>query len=202
MKGFEPIEDETPIDDISGLVPKDVTTRRRLNEVEAENIRKVVLRYLAARPSKKQAPFTLDWSLKLHKQMFGDVWKWAGKPRQTELNLGVPSYQVETSLYNLFDDLAFWRDKTEMDLIEQTTRLHHRAVQIHPFLNGNGRWSRMLANIYLQQQGAPLTMWPDETIGETSIMRGDYLAAMKAADQGDYEPLLAMHHRYSEKTQG
>jgi Fic-DOC domain mobile mystery protein B len=195
---FDPIPDSTPID-ISGLIPRGIDSRQKLNVVEAENIRKSVLRYLAARPTRRQAPFTLAWSLKLHKQMFGDVWKWAGTPRKVELNLGVPAYRIRTDLQTLFDDLAFWREHLGMDLIEQAARLHHRAVAIHPFLNGNGRWARMLANIYLKQRGTPITMWPEQTIGETSAIRGEYIAAIQSADGGEYEPLIAMHRQYSEK---
>jgi Fic family protein len=43
--------------------------------------------------------------------------------------------------------------------IEISARLHYRAVVIHPFLNGNGRWSRMLANIYLKQNELKPTKW-------------------------------------------
>ena len=85
-----------------------------------------------------------------------------------------------------------------MDIIEQVTRLHHRAVVIHPFLNGNGRWSRLLANIFLKQTAGKITLWPEETVGNTSIIRDEYLAAMRAADKGNYEPLMALHRRYME----
>src|SRR4051812_12252073 len=146
---------ETPID-VSGLIPKGVTSRAQLNDLEAENIRAATVRYLAARPSRRQAPITLPWCLKLHKQMFGKVWRWAGTTRRTELNLGVPAHRIQTDLQSLLDDAAYWRDHAAFDVIEQASRLHHRAVYVHPFLNGNGRWSRLLANIWLRQAGAPL----------------------------------------------
>ena len=77
-----------------------------------------------------------------------------GRPKRTaELNIGVPPHRIDVDLKNLMDDLAFWRESGEMDLIEQVARLHHRSVAIHPFLNGNGRWSRLLANIFLKQSG-------------------------------------------------
>jgi Fic family protein len=84
-----------------------------------------------------------------------------------------------------------------MNLIEQAARLHHRAVFIHPFLNGNGRWARMLANIYLKQRKEPLTLWPNETIGESSIIRQQYLDAIRAADCGDYRKLIQLHVQYA-----
>lgn len=84
-----------------------------------------------------------------------------------------------------------------MPLIEQAARLHHGAVSIHPFENGNGRWARMLANIWLKLHGSPPTVWPQESVGETSIIRDEYLNAVKAADAMDFAPLIALHEKYS-----
>ncbi len=87
MSGWELLPGETPID-VSGLRQKGIRTRAELNRAEAENIRKAVVKYLAAKPSRRSAPFTLAWTKRLHKQMFGDVWKWAGAFRRENLNLG------------------------------------------------------------------------------------------------------------------
>lgn len=196
MAVWKSIPGETPIDDISGLKLKGVTIRAQLNDVEARNIRKAVMRYLATKPSRRQAPFTLEWCYKLHRQMFDEVWRWAGQRRSTELNIGVPPHRIDVDLKNLMDNLAFWREKGEMDIIEQVARLHHRAVFIHPFLNGNGRWSRLLANIFLKQSMDKVTIWPEETVGNASIIREEYLAAVRSADNGDYSQLIALHRRY------
>jgi Fic family protein len=83
------------------------------------------------------------------------------------------------------------------DLIERAARLHHRAVQIHPFQNGNGRWSRMLANIMLKQDGSEPTLWPEQTVGTASVIRDEYLAAIRAADNHDYETLIRLHRRFT-----
>jgi fido (protein-threonine AMPylation protein) len=141
------------------------------------------------------APFELSWALTLHEEMFGEVWEWAGIPRKINLNLGVAWHQVETQLYNLFLNLPFWKD---MPLIEQAARLHHGAVSIHPFENGNGRWSRMLANIWLKLHGSSPTFWPEEAVGQTSVIRVEYLKAIKAADEMDFAPLVALQERYTE----
>jgi len=198
MAVWNPIPGETPIDDISGLKPKGVTTRSQLNNAEAANIRKAVMRSLAAKPSRRQAPFTLAWCYKLHDQMFGDVWRWAGQRRTTRLNIGVAAHRIDVDLQSLMDDLAFWRANDEMDTIEQAARLHHRSVFIHPFINGNGRWSRLLANIFLKQSIDEVTIWPEETVGNASIIRDEYLAAVRAADGGNYQPLIALHRRYTQ----
>jgi len=80
-----------------------------------------------------------------------------------------------------------------MPLLEQGARLHHRAVLIHPFTNGNGRWSRLLANIWLLRHGRRVVRWPETVIGYESPLRSDYLRAVRAADRGDLDPLIAMH---------
>lgn len=197
MCAWKSIPGETPID-ASGLIPKHIRTRAQLNIVEAENIHRAVVKYLIARPTRRQAPFTLKWIYKLHAEMFGKVWMWAGKRRSTELNLGIPHHLIDTQLQDLLDTLKFWRDESNMPPTEQAARLHHRAVQIHPFNNGNGRWARLLANIWLRQNKHPITAWPDQSIGQTSPIRAKYIAAIKAADNGDYAPLISLHRRYEE----
>ncbi len=197
---WETLPGETPID-ISGLKLKDVRTRNELSIAEAENVRKAIVKYLAAKPSRRIAPFNLSWSLKLHQEMFGDVWEWAGSPRKKDLNLGVAWHQVEASLKNLFDDLAFW-EKNWSVIIEQAAHLHHKSVQIHPFMNGNGRWARLMANIWLRLHDFPVTVWPEDTIGSVSKLRDEYLEAIKSADNGKYDALIDLHRRYSDEDSG
>ena len=193
----QPIPGQTPLGDISGLRDRSITTQGALNAAEAENIRKAVLKYLAARPSKRSAPFDLDWIRRLHAEMFGGVWEWAGRFRECELNLGSPAYRVSVDLQTLLDDLRAWSE-FGMGEVEQATRLHHRAVQIHPFMNGNGRWSRMLGNIRLKMITGRVVVWPESTIGTESRVRGEYLDALRAADAGDCGPLIELHERFVE----
>ena len=192
-----PIEGETPIDDVSGLIPKNVSTRAELAVVEAENILSAVLTYLAAAPPASLAPFDLPWAIRLHGEMFGQVWSWAGQVRRGELNLGSPAWRAETDLRSLLDDFAVWREFDTYDPVERAARLHHRAVQIHPFLNGNGRWARMLANVALKQDAGRVVRWPEQSVGGESVIRAAYLAALRAADGHDLQPLVAMHRQYA-----
>ena len=106
MPPWEPIPGETPIDDISGLTIPGITTRRELNRFEAENIKQAVLKYLAKKPGRRSAPFDLSWSQKLHHEMFGKVWKWAGEIRRSGKTIGVPWSQAAPMLLALLDDLV------------------------------------------------------------------------------------------------
>ena len=83
------------------------------------------------------APFDLRWAKRLHAEMFGDVWKWAGVFRMGDTNIGVSHRHIETQLYNLLHDLLAW-GKHGRTLQDQAVFLHHRAVQIHPFPTATG----------------------------------------------------------------
>ncbi|HEY5313430.1 MAG TPA: mobile mystery protein B [Pirellulales bacterium] len=195
----KPIDGETPLPDRSHLLQPSILTRHDLNVAEANNIESATYKYLAARPSKRLAPFTYEWVLRLHREMLGKVWDYAGQVRTISLNFGVQPGLVPAQLMELLEDLQHW-STYKLPLVEQATRLHYRTVHIHPFLNGNGRWSRMLANIWLARHGHATVDWPAHlNTGRENPSRDEYLAAVRAADDGDFEPLLEMHLRYSRR---
>lgn len=191
----KPINDATPLDDTSGLKLSNgkVYSLSDIYIAEANNIALATIKYLAAPPSKKLAPFSYEWLLKLHQEMFGNVWDWAGKFRQVELSIGIKAYQVPTALKELANDIVFWDEHKTFDIYETAARIHHRAVQIHPYKNGNGRYSRMLANIYLRQNGSMPVKWQEDLLSKENLKRSEYIQALKAADEGDYLNLVEMH---------
>lgn len=197
--GWVPTPGETPIDDVSGLLLPGVGTRRQLNQAEAENVAVAASKYLVGRITERDAPFTFDWMFGLHREMFGRVWAWAGKPRTVGLNLGCPAHDVEAQVWDLAQCIAYFGGDPARR-IEDAALVHYRAVKIHPFLNGNGRWSRMLANVWLHRYGEPPVVWPEPDLGETSPIRGAYLDALRAADRNDHRPLVELHRRYQLKT--
>lgn len=198
MASWEPIKGETPID-LSYLRDKSINARAQLNVAEAKNILKAVVKYLGAKPSKKLAPFDLHWFQQLHNEMFCDVWEYAGKFRREDLNIGINWHQIQTELYQLECDINFWEYNNTFEDLELAVRIHFQAVRIHPFLNGNGRWSRLLGNIYLKQNDHPIVKWPEQTIGNASPIRDDYLAAVKKAETGDLSDLIELHRQYLDK---
>lgn len=187
------IPGETPLEDCSGLIDKAITTREQLNVAEFANISQATLKYLSRTPSKKRAPFDYAWFLKLHREMFGTVWDWAGCLRTVNLNIGKPCHQIPELLYQLVGNLPCWKERP---LVEQAADLHFQAVSIHPFKNGNGRWSRMLANIWLKQYGLQPVAWPVAVGAIDSPVRAEYLESLYAADAGDLSCLIDLHKRF------
>lgn len=178
-------EGETPLDDISGL-KLDIITRKELDEAEAQNILKAYVRYTLVPSRLKNVIFDLNFFRKLHKDMFGDVWNWAGDFRTTQTSIGVEANKIHLVLYQLQDDLKFW--EKNWDYQDTSVRLHHSLVKIHPFLNGNGRWARLAVDLWLLKNGDNVLSWGG-SINEISITRNEYITALKEADNGAYEKL-------------
>jgi Fic-DOC domain mobile mystery protein B len=191
----KPIDDATPLLDTSGLkLSKSKSyTVQAIYTQEALNIANATLKYLSTEPTHKVAPFTYEWLLTLHEEMLGEVWEWAGKLRQCELSIGIKAYLISTELKKLVDDIEYWTKHKTYDVVETATRIHHRAVHIHPFQNGNGRWSRMLANIYLRKNGLMPVRWQEDALAKENPLRTEYISALKKADEGDYSKLIEMH---------
>jgi len=185
--GATPLDDE----DLDGLIPDHVTNRGELNQAEFENL-------LAALPwAERQADrtdpvglLTYSFLFKLHQQMFRDVWRWAGHQRKSETNIGVDPAQIAERVKVVLDDAAYWHAHGTYPAAETAVRLHHRLVAIHPFPNGNGRCTRLIADLYLRSAGADRLGWGGSDLATEGDLRSDYLESLRTADAGHYEPLL------------
>jgi len=184
---FDTPENATPVEDVSGLIPTHITTKEQLNEWEVNNILKAAERYLTKRV---QRIITVDFIKKVHKDMFDDSWEWAGQFRKRDLSIGIDWHKIQIEVKKLADDIEFWRKgKSDLNIFEQSVRMHHRLVKIHPFLNGNGRHARMIADIFLFSCGHKMPIWPSHEIISSTDIRKRYISALNKADKNDYRPL-------------
>ena len=190
---FQEPDAATPLDPAlrGDLIPSWVTTRKDLNEVEEENIVKGAARARRARGG-AETLLTDDFSRKLHGEMFGDVWKWAGDYRTKELNIGVDPHLVPAQMPAMFDDVRHWVEHQTYPSDEIAIRLHHRLTQIHGFPNGNGRHARLMADLLIEKLGGQPFTWGSGSIHDTGTLRNTYIETLRAADNNhDYGPLLA-----------
>ncbi len=179
----------TPINDISELIPAYITTLEELYSAEFKNISIATSKYLL---TKRKFIFNLTSIYKVHHDMFSQVWQWAGKKRKVNLNIGSDKKFIDTDLKYLLDDLQFWENNNQ-DPLNISVKFHHRLVKIHPFLNGNGRWARLVTNIYLKQVLNSSLKWPESKLILTSDFRDAYIFALQQADVGNYELLINLH---------
>src|SRR5450756_1981134 len=149
---FEADDDATPLtpEERDGLIPTHVTLRSELNELEQQNILKADRWAFARKRNVVDDVFLCG----LHRRMFVRVWRWAGEYRTSERNLGIERHRIEPELRQIIDDARYWLEHRSYPPDELAARFHHRLVFVHPFPNGNGRWSRLAADLLLVQQGA------------------------------------------------
>lgn len=179
----------TPLDPdyAAGLLPSHLRTQRELNEWEFDNIARGEEWAFSARHGEI---LTIDFLLSLHRRMFGDTWAWAGKFRRKEvLPIGVAPEQIRAALATLLEDVKTQIQYKSWDISEIAARFHHRLVAIHPFPNGNGRFSRTLTDLLLVRADREPFEWGSHLEREGEA-RTKYIAALQAADRKDYRPLL------------
>lgn len=177
----------TPLDpdEAAGLIPTHIVNHAQLNEWELANIVEAE-RWAFTRKHKNL--LQTDFIKKLHKRMLADTWRWAGTFRVTEKNIGIDPIHIQPALYDLCEDVKTQLAHNSYPLDEIAARFSHRLVAIHPFANGNGRLSRMMADLLLEQHDAARFSWAAKS--NAADAREQYLSALRAADRGDYEPFL------------
>jgi len=171
-----------------GLIPTYITTRAELNAAEQENIAEADE---WAFGNRRGSILEVGVLMTLHRRMLRRVWKWAGKYRQTERNIGIPAHQIEVAFHQLIGDVRYWVDHKTFDPDEIALRFHHRLVAIHPFPNGNGRHARLAADALAVELGQRRFTWGSANLVEAAETRKAYVRALQAADNHDMAPLLA-----------
>ncbi|HEY1605041.1 MAG TPA: mobile mystery protein B [Allosphingosinicella sp.] len=185
---FSDEDGNTPLshEEKTGLIPSWIALRHELNEVEQANILE------GERWAFSRGRDVLDESVlrALHKRMFGRVWSWAGEySREKNRRIGSDSVMIPLDLRQLLGDTHYWVEKGTYSPDEIAVRFHHRLVLIHPFPNGNGRHGRLAADLLITRLGAPRFTWSASPI-DPGEARNRYIAAQRAADAHDIEPLL------------
>jgi Fic-DOC domain mobile mystery protein B len=183
---------QTPLDEDEkdGLRIATITTRGELDEFEQLGVEKAI-EWTMKRTLGLQQILTEDFVKELHKRMFVDIWKWAGQFRTSNKNLGVDKNQIRTEIRKLIDDCQYWIDHNRFAEDEIGVRFSHRIVSIHLFSNGNGRHSRLIADILVSHGfGRPIFSWGSINLTAHGAARSAYLKALREADDNDYRSLI------------
>ena len=189
---FDYKDRQTPLneEEKEGLKIKSITTQGDLDEFEQLNIEKAV-EWTIHTKFKSENILTEKFVKDLHKRMYGDVWEWAGEFRRTEKNIGIPWTQIGIELKNLLDDTKYWIENKTYPPEEIAIRFKHRIVSIHCFPNGNGRHSRMMADIIMESIfGNKIFSWHQSNMVKANETRKKYINALREADNGNISPLI------------
>lgn len=182
--GATPIAPEEEV----GLIPAHITLRGELNELEQANILEAETWLLTKRNEIDIVdPAFLN---QLHLRMFGSIWKWAGKYRKTERNIGIPAMNISFEMQRFCREVKGWHDDKTYSQDELAVRFHHKLVAIHCYPNGNGRHARLAADILIEQLGGSRFTWGSSRLDEAGDVRSAYIDALKSADHNDIGPLV------------
>ena len=190
---WENKDGQTPLteEEREGLLIPTIATRGELDEFEQQNIEQA-LQWLFGRRLKAENVYAELFIQMIHRRMFGEVWEWAGSFRRTNKNLGVDKWAIAPSLRYLLDDAMYWFEHNTFSPDEAAIRFKHQIVSIHCFPNGNGRHSRLMADIIIEKiYKLPVFTWGAAAGYPTHDIRNAYLSAIRQADQRNYAPLIA-----------
>lgn len=189
---LEYIDGQTPLDEDEreGLLVPTIATRGELDEFEQQNIEEA-LQWVLDRSFNSETILTEMFIRNLHKRMYGNVWSWAGNFRITNKNLGVDKWQIPVALKDLCDDGLYWVGNETFSPDEIAIRFKHRIVTIHCFPNGNGRHSRLMADVIINNvYKLPSFSWGAGDLVYRGGVRNAYIQAIRMADNGNFGPLL------------
>lgn len=172
------------------LLPS-LSTRAQLDEVERLSIHGARLWAMRGAVLQRGDLLTESFVRELHRRMFGGIWRGAGRYRTTERDPGWEAHRIAEGVRMFLDDAEGWIRFLTYPADEAAVRLHYRLVAIHPWSNGDGRHSRLLADVVVASCGEkPLTWGSRQKWAEPESARERYIRAMRAADAGDMAPLL------------
>lgn len=186
-------EGSTPLnrDDMVGLKHRHVSNREQLNELEAANILQGQMWVSRRQNLTIDVVFSRDFIVELHQALFGEVWTWAGSFRVRELNIGVAPHSISVALLNFLEDAKLWIQYRHFNNLELSARIQHRLVQIHPFVNGNGRHSRVFTDIVrIRLLQEPPCIWAHGALENITEERRSYISGLRSADRGDFSELI------------
>ena len=183
----------TPLnpDELTGLRLSHISNRVELDHQEQENILEAERWVFGNKEITTDELLSVDFIRELHKRMLCNVWQWAGEFRSSEKIIGVKSWAIEPALKNMIEDVKFWIEQEVYAADEIGARFHHCLVTVHPFVNGNGRHARIMVDLLLEcLLHRPRFSWGHGNLTHTGDCRNEYISALRAADERDYEPLL------------
>ena len=186
------LDGQTPLseEELNGLKILSISTREELDEFEQFNIEKAI-QWTFGKKIQAKDLLSEKFIKDLHKRMFGEIWKWAGSLRTSEKNLGIKSYLIPVQLKQLLDDVMYWYENQIYSPDEVAVRFKHQLVSIHCFANGNGRHSRLMADLIMEKlYKEPFLTWGGSSLVKSNEKRKEYINAIKLADHQDLSQLI------------
>ena len=167
-----------------------ITSVEEINELELHLLQQLYEEVLLAQlPNRAvQVADLKTW----HRRWLGNVYDWAGQERSVNMSKGGFMFAAAPQIPRLLADferscLARWTPCHGMDadpLAEAMAITHVEFILIHPFREGNGRLSRLLADVMAVQSGRGLldySAWNEH--------KAAYIQAIHQGVEMNYAPM-------------
>lgn len=133
----------------------------------------------------------------LHRRLYAPVWEWGGRQRSLETNIGIAPEHIAVEMRNALDNLSFqWDHQTGVDARTLGIAAHAALVHVHPFVDGNGRVTRLLADlVFLAAQTGlePLLAYDWDVDRRTYIrLLGEYDLNRDPTSLADFVPVIPL----------
>jgi len=163
-----------------GLVPKDKTLR----EINEAKNHKLAINFI----NNYKGDLDELFILKLHSIILKDISeRFAGRYRETSVRIfrSDVNFPDASKVPQLVKNIVYWykTNKNKMHPFEMAILFSIKFVSIHPFIDGNGRTSRLIMNFLLKRKNYP---W----INIYMKQRADYLKVVRQANDENYKPIL------------
>jgi len=135
---------------------------------------------------------TVSGLKKWHYRWLGNLYEWAGDERSVNMSKGDFHFAAAAQISQLLD--KFEREYlhgytpcsgyNDEQLVEAVAIVHVELILIHPFRDGNGRISRLLADVMIGQAGYPpldYTSWDQN--------KDEYFSAIRQGLDMNYAPM-------------
>ncbi|XP_049882800.1 protein adenylyltransferase Fic [Pectinophora gossypiella] len=140
---------------------------------------------------------TMGDVLEIHKRVLGHVDPVeGGQFRRTQVYVGGHIPPGPSEIQKLMAQFLEWlnsEDALELHPVRYAALAHYKLVHIHPFIDGNGRTSRLLMNLLLMQAGYPPVIIPKQH-------RHLYYQHLQTANEGDVRPFVRFIAQCTERT--
>lgn len=131
----------------------------------------------------------------LHRRLYAPIWEWGGRLRSRETNIGVAPEHIAVEMRTMLGNLTYqWENQAGIDARTLGIATHAALVHIHPFVDGNGRVTRLMADlVYLAGQTGfePIHGYDWEIDRSTYIqLLGEYDVTRDPSPLADFIPVL------------
>jgi len=137
-----------------------LTIERKITSIKQNEIRRNGLK----------GDFDYDHLKKIHKELFKDIYNWAGEDRydmgyggvfrkgKSEFTLGSGLPVVAKALFKALEDENYFKNLAQKDIIKSLASFLHGLNVLHPFREGNGRTQRLFIEELAKNAGYTLNL--------------------------------------------